>query len=187
MSWPAPVYDPALTTCTPDQYNIACFLAANLNHPPAARRRRRRRRGAGEQAAPARAWPHGRRRVMLAGKWPPGDESYRGRYETWPLGLVQEVFPTGQGHGRTGGAEAAGAEREAPWGEGFVEWVRESAAGLPPAHRVRALLRACGKAKTQTTKSTATHGAGEGAAPHLDNWDIAAAEMQVDQFSSCFR
>ena len=120
---------------------------------------------------------------MLAGKWPPGDESYRGRYEIWPWGLVQEVFPAGQGSGRTSGAEAARAEREAPRGEGFVEWVRESVAGLPPAHRVRSLLRACGKAKTQTTKSADSLGRGERAAPHLDNWDIAATEMQVDQFS----
>ena len=119
------------------------------------KRRRRKNKAKRRSSAPASAgegWggaaADGRwRRVVLAGKWPTGDESWRESYEGWPLGLVLEVFPTGGGEVGVGvGGDEEDGERgwaaRSPMGDGFADWVAESLRGLPPLDKtVRCVCR----------------------------------------------
>ena len=126
--------------------------------------------------------------MVLAGKWPEGDDSFAGAYEGWPLGLVLEVFPKAPpaaahslqlgGGGEEGGEEMAAEGAAGLRGAGFVAWVKESAQKLPPiddAVSLRALAQRRRMRDDQSLRFV-DKGMSEGSrGDNLDNWDLVSA------------
>ena len=192
VTWPDGLYSASAPDCSGYEYNIRCFLDANLGRPWASSagsksgesaktngngngkgKKKKRKQppkdashrpeavGGGEEANKYQgecgadaAWrPSSGRQVMLAGKWPPGDESYSGHYHAWPHGLLQQVFPLPTPP--SGGDDKQGAARRTrdgttlnpsmsreattPSGCAFANWVRRSASHLPPFEEVQRL------------------------------------------------
>jgi hypothetical protein len=195
VTWPDGLYSASAPDCSGYEYNIRCFLDANLGRPWASsaggksgktngkgkgkgKKKKRKQSpkdasdrpeavGGGEEANTPQgecgadaAWrPNSGGQVMLAGKWPPGDESYSGHYHAWPHGLLQQVFPLppppSSAPSRRGGDDKQGAERRTrdgttlnpsmareattPSGCAFANWARRSASHLPPFGEVQRL------------------------------------------------
>jgi hypothetical protein len=124
--------------------------------------------------------------VVLAGKWPVGDDSFAGAYEGWPLGLVLEVFPKAaaahalqlEGGEEEGWGEMAAEGAAGLRGARFVAWVKESAQKLPPIDDAVALRALAQHRRVRDDQSLRSVGKGmsDGSwGDNLDNWDLVSA------------
>ena len=218
VSWPAGVYSPDTLECSKSEYNIACLLHANLlaapcSSPTCSSHERRSKTRTGKKKKKQKHHDVcARRRVMLAGRWPPGDRSYEGLYEAVPFGLLHEVFalptpPTASPSTASATHHSAQslavheadrkARQERRWGmehgrwrwgmdgHDFGAWAAASVAALPPSHHQHKhklvwLRQAALESKSNTSNtSPALPQLQAQLDRRLDNWDIAAIDMEV--------